>query len=360
MKQSHGRPRLARQLRVVQWVLPLVLFLVASGFEVAEHILGSIRGITLSFAGEVLVFGIAGPLVVWWVLGWAGRNQARLERANDDFRRLNRELEQRVTERTAELADRNEALGKANAELKALDSLKSEFVSLVSHELRGPLTNVNGGIELLMRERHALSPARREALDVLRGECTRLTKLVQSILDVSLLEAGRLTPAPRPLPLRPFLGQLLKGRLPPAGDHRLVMDVPVDLPPAWADEAHLADVIVNLVDNAVKYSPEGGEIRVSGHRDDGHEVVLSVSDQGIGIAPEEQARLFGRFYRADSAADREVYGHGLGLYFCRKLVEAQQGRIWVESEGVPGRGATFHVGLPRCPEGWRDEPDPTD
>ncbi|MFQ5613415.1 MAG: sensor histidine kinase [Anaerolineae bacterium] len=294
-----------------------------------------------------MIFGVVGPLVVWWVLGWARRNQARLERANTEISQLNSDLERRVAERTGELAEKNSALARANAKLKALDTLKSDFVSLVSHELRAPLTNINGGIELIARERAALSPARREALDILRDESIRLTRLVQNILDISLLEAGRLTPNPGPLPLHPFLDQLLKGRLPAYSSHNLVVDVSPDLPPAWVDETHLADVVVNLVDNAVKYSPAGGEIRVSVHND-WQGIILAVSDQGIGIPPTEQTHLFERFYRANNAADREVYGHGLGLYFCRKLIEAQQGRIWVESEGIPGRGATFYLSLPRC------------
>jgi len=348
---------LARQIKVVQWVLPLVLFSLASGYEMAEHILEGREGVSFNFYAEVFIFGILGPTVVWWVLGWIGENQVRLERANAEIRRLNADLERRVAERTAELAEKNRALAQANAELKALDKLKSDFVSLVSHELRAPLTNINGSIELIAREREALSPARQEALDILRDESARLTKLVQSILDVSLLEAGRLTPNPGPLPLRPFLNQLLRGRLPEDGPHHLVIDVPSNLPPAWVDETHLADVVVNLVDNAVKYSPDGGEIRVSA-RDGGGQLVLSVSDQGIGIPPEEQPRLFERFYRANNSTDREVYGYGLGLYFCRKLIEAQNGRIWVESEGVPGRGATFYLSLPRCsPEEGQDESD---
>ncbi|MFQ5854297.1 MAG: sensor histidine kinase [Anaerolineae bacterium] len=351
---SHTRPSLTQQITVVQWVLPLMLFLVASSYETVEHILQGKEGFSVHFGAEILVFGTLGPMAVWWVLGWVGRNQVHLEQANAKIRQLNTDLERRVAERTAELAEKNAALTKANTELQALDRLKSDFVSLVSHELRAPLTNINGGIEVLNQEREVLSPARREALDILRDESARLTKLVQNILDVSLLEAGRLVPNPGPLPLRPFLNQLLKGRLAADGPHQVAIDVPPDLPPAWVDETHLADVIVNLVDNAVKYSPAGGEIRVTA-RNGRQELVLSVSDQGIGVPPEEQPHLFERFYRANNSADREVYGHGLGLYYCRKLIEAQNGRIWVESEGVPGRGTTFHVSLPLCPEHVNDE-----
>jgi len=351
------RQSVVGRIRVVQWALPLCLFVLASGYEIIEHLLENKEGVSLVFSSEILFFGLLGPATVWWVLRWIGQNQARLEQANAEIRLLNRDLEQRVAQRTAELAEKNAALARANAELKALDKLKSDFVSLVSHELRAPLTNINGSIELITREREALSPARREALDILRDESARLTKLVQNILDVSALEAGRLTTTPGPLPLHPFLDHLLKGRLAPDGPHRLVIDVPSDLPPAWVDETHLADAVVNLVDNAVKYSPAGGEIRISARRAE-QELVLSVSDQGIGIPPAEHAHVFERFYRADNTADRQVYGHGLGLYFCRKLIEAQCGRIWVESAGAPGQGATFYLGLPHCRPGEAgDEPD---
>jgi signal transduction histidine kinase len=351
------RRSVLRQIKVVQWVLPLLLLLMATGYESVEHIVHKGEGLSLTFSTEVLIFGVLGPMTVWWVLGWVGQNQARLEHANAEISLLNSELEKRVAERTAELAEKNTALAQANADLKALDDLKSDFVSLVSHELRAPLTNINGSIELIVRERDALSPGRREALDILRDESARLTKLVQNILDVSLLEAGRLTTTPGPLPLHPFLNQLLKGRVPEHGPHRLVVDVSPDLPPVWVDETHLADVIVNLVDNAVKYSAEGGEIRVSARNGDA-ELILSVCDEGIGIPPSEQSHLFERFYRANNATDREVYGHGLGLYFCRKLIEAQKGQIWVESEGVPGRGTTVYLSLPVCcPEEAQDESD---
>ncbi len=351
---------LVRQIKIVQWVLPLLLFLIASGFETLEHLPAG--KISFDFGAEVFIFGILGPLAVWWVLGWVARNQTHLEQANVKISHLNSDLEQRVAKRiaelaeknvilaqvNAELADKNEALARANTELQDLDILKSDFVSLVSHELRAPLTNINGSIELIAREQAALSPARREVLDILRNESTRLTKLVQNILDISLLEAGRLFPTPGPLPLRPFLNQLLKGRLPTT--HQLVMDIPHDLPPAWVDETHLANVVINLVDNAVKYSPDGGDICIGVRSKGDQNLTLSVSDQGIGIPPAEQAHLFERFYRANNSADQEVYGHGLGLYFCRKLVDAQGGDIRVESEGIPGQGTTIYLSLPVCYE----------
>ncbi len=161
MNDLPSRRPFTQQMKLVRWLLPLILFMVAFGHETLEHIVQGKEEISLVYSTAVLIFGVLGPLAVWWVLGWAGENQVRLERANAEIRQLNNDLEQRVAERTAELAEKNIALAQANADLKALDNLKSDFVSLVSHELRAPLTNINGSIELIARERDALSPGRR-------------------------------------------------------------------------------------------------------------------------------------------------------------------------------------------------------
>lgn len=124
-----------------------------------------------------------------------------------------------------------------------------------------------------------------------------------------------------------------------------MVDMPADLPSIWADESHFADVVLNLVDNAIKYAPNGGDILVAAHQEK-DEIIISVKDHGIGIPPHAQKYLFKQFYRANNNSDREVYGHGLGLYFCQKLIEAQNGRIWVESAGIPGEGSTFYISIP--------------
>ncbi len=347
------------RMRRIQWLLPVCLFLIAGNFEVFEHVVEH-EHVGTAFFGELLFFGVMGPAAVWWAMGWAAQHQERLEAANDSILQLNEELEHRVDDRTAQLRTRNAELARANQELKALDKLQSDFVSLVSHELRAPLTNINGGIEMFARHRSSLPRPQRDVLDVLGRECRRLTRLVESILDVSLIEAGKLCTEPRPIPLAPFLGRLLEGRLPEDGPHALIVEVPADLPPVWADEGHLADVLLNLLDNAVKYSPSGGEIRVAAQAMEDECLAITVSDQGIGIREPEQRHLFERFYRVDASPDRHVYGHGLGLYFCRRLVEAQSGRIDVESEGEPGLGATFRVTLPAFRDGYDDDSDPAD
>lgn len=343
--QSQKQHSIIRVLTIVQWVLPIILFFLATVFEITEHVIKEHEIFSPALWSETALFGIIGPVAVWLVLRWVRANQKQLEVANFKIYKMNAELELRVAERTVELEEKNIALKEANEELHALDDLKSDFVSLVSHELRAPLTNINGGIELIAQHKDKL-PARKQAvLKILRDESLRLTHLVQNILDVSLLETGKLKPIPGPIALQPFLHTLLASRIHTCKTHTLTVDVPPALPTVWADESHLADIIINLVDNAIKYSPDGGNILVSGQQDDG-EIIIAVKDQGLGIPLHAQKHLFKQFYRANNNSDREVYGHGLGLYFCKKLIEAQNGRIWVESTGIPGEGATFFVSLP--------------
>lgn len=334
-----------RLLKIVQWVLPIILFFLATGFEIAEHIIVEYEPFSLAFLGEMAIFAIIGPVSVWLVLRWVLENQKRLELANVQIYQMNAELEERVLQRTIELNEKNLALKEANEELKALDDLKSDFVSLVSHELRAPLTNINGGIELVAQHKDQLPERNRAVLDILREESLRLTHLVQNILDVSLLETGKLKPVPGPIALQPFLNMLLASRMHINNTHNVTLAIPADLPPAWADETHLGDILINLVDNGIKYSSEGSSITISAWEEN-NGITISVKDYGIGIPRHSQKYLFKRFYRANNKNDREVYGHGLGLYFCQKLIEAQSGKIWVESTGIDGEGSTFFVHIP--------------
>ncbi len=350
--QSQQRHSIIRVLTIVQWILPIILFFLAASFELGEHIIYEHDSLSPAFISEMAIFGVIGPVTVWMVLRWVRRNQKQLEIANIQIYEMNAELEGRVAERTAELRDKNQKLKEANEELQALDDLKSDFVSLVSHELRAPLTNINGGIELIARHKDKLPERKQAVLDILRDESERLTHLVQNILDVSLLETGKLQPVAGPIALSPFLNTLLKSRMHTQNYYTITVNAPHGLPAAWADETHLADVVINLVDNSIKYSPDGGEISVTAQQAD-DEIIIAVQDRGIGIPPYAQKHLFKQFYRANNNNNREVYGHGLGLYFCRKLIEAQNGKIWVESSGAPGEGSTFSVSLPIC-ELWDD------
>lgn len=261
---------------------------------------------------------------------------------------LNRDLEARVEERTEQLAavgselrDKNLALREANAELERLDELKDEFVALASHELRAPLTNISASVELLLAREEA--QAKRRKLEIIGEEAARLTRLVRGILDLSRIQAGRLHLQLAPTDPRE-LCEAAVARV-DLGAHGLRLDLDPDAPIVWADFDRGVEVLVNLLENAVKYSePEGG-IELVARAAAGEEAVLiAVTDQGVGIPADEQARIFDRFHRVERGDDRRTYGHGLGLYIARRLVEAQGGRMELASE--PGRGSTFRFTLP--------------
>ncbi|MCB0215349.1 MAG: PAS domain S-box protein [Caldilineae bacterium] len=272
--------------------------------------------------------------------------------AETAVRKLNRELEGRVVERTRqlqslteELRAKNAALSAANAELKQLDALKDEFVSLVSHELRAPLTNINASTELMLLS--VEDPKQRGKLEIIGHEASRLTRMVQSVLDVSRMEAGRLDLLTAPVEVDRLCQMAIDRHLPAGEPYRIA--VAPDTPPVLADEDRALQVLGNLVSNAAKYSPAGSRIDLDARPAPGGQAVLfTVADRGMGIPPDELQRIFERFHRVERHDARETYGHGLGLYIARKIVEAHGGRIWVES--TPGIGSTFMFTLPRAPE----------
>ncbi|MBI4769383.1 MAG: HAMP domain-containing histidine kinase [Chloroflexi bacterium] len=339
-------------VRPIQWGLPLVLFGIVAAYESWEHLLVQSQPLTdIHFTGEILFFGMLGPAAVFGVLAYIRRLLGEQWAARLELERLNRELESRVAERTAALEQRNTELARANAELKQLDQMKSEFVALVSHELRAPLTALNGGIELALQQAETLPPAARRTLEVMARESERLTRFVQSILDLSRLEAGKLTLTLGPVAVLPLLQDAADAVLSPSGDHRPVQwDVPRDLPPLWADEVYLEEIIRNFVRNADKYSPPGRPIHLSAHASGGR-IHLSVTDHGPGIPPPMQTRIFERFYRG-AQGQRGETGWGLGLYFARKLAEAQGGEVTLRSPAHAGPGpadapgAAFTASLP--------------
>ncbi len=225
------------------------------------------------------------------------------------------------------------------------DELKSTFVSIVSHELKTPVALIKGYASTLRR-----SDARwdadtvRESLQVIEDESDRLAHLIDDLLDASRVQTGNFKLVPVELDIDQLVNDVARRFLPQAGGHSVVVDVPADLPLVHADEARITQVLRNLLSNAVKYSPDGGEVRVSS-RVAPRDVVICVSDQGPGIAPEDLANLFTRFYRVSSALARKTQGAGLGLYLSKAIIEAHGGRIWAESDGR--HGSRFSFSLPR-------------
>jgi PAS domain S-box-containing protein len=236
-------------------------------------------------------------------------------------------------------------------QFKQLDRMKTEFVSLASHELKSPLTAIKGFVALL--ERAAGDDAedpKVQFLTIIDRQIDRMRRIIDDFLNIARLEAGR------PLQMNwqivsdvsSMVNDVVETERSADEIHRFDIDVPADLPSIEADHDKLYQVIANLVNNAVKYSPDGGVITVKAHVEDG-EVVLSVSDEGIGIAADEVNQIFQRFRRVRAGGAERVTGAGLGLYLSRNIIEAHGGRIWVESR--PGEGSTFAFAVPiRRPE----------
>ena len=285
------------------------------------------------------------------------RQQAALQAAYEqiaadraELENLNIRLEQRVAEKTADLMRALQQLEQQNLALQQLDQLKSDFVSLVSHELRAPLTNISGGIELLLSPSNKIGAHPRRNLELVQAEINRLSRFVESILDLSALDAGHMPLYPAPLSLKGIIQNLSKSGL--AGSQHLRWQIPEDLPPVLADEQALSSILFHLLDNAGKYAPNE-EISVSACLADGR-LKVEVADAGPGIPEEALPLIFDRFYRQDSADARAVYGHGLGLYIVSRLLRAMDGEI--QAANQPQGGACFTFWLPSVEQkGSEDE-----
>jgi PAS domain S-box-containing protein len=225
------------------------------------------------------------------------------------------------------------------------EELKSTFVSVVSHELKTPVALIKGYAETLGREDANWDRKTvRESLDVIAEEADHLTHLIDDLLEASRIQAGGLKLEATDVNLARLAEKVVDRFRTQTSIHRFESDFGVDFPSVWGDPERLSEVLSNLVSNAVKYSPQGGTIWVGGRADHTGATVY-VADQGIGIPPEEQERVFDRFHRVESGLHRRTEGAGLGLYLVKAVVEAHGGRVWVES--VPGRGSIFMFTLPR-------------
>ena len=332
-------------LGYLQWVLPLFLAATAIIFELVEHV-SKDELMDAGFIGEMIIFGFMGPIIIALVLAWMRQLMDGERQATTDLQRMNRTFEHIIEERTAALEQRNAELGRANQELKRLDEMKSEFVSLVSHELRAPLTVLNGGLELALQNANSLSPGTRHTFETMTTESARLTKLVQTILDVSRLEAGKLTINPGPVAVRPLIEQAAEVILVPH-NRPIEWKFSLDLPPAWMDETHMEEIVRNLLRNAEKYSPTGTAFIISAVQE-GEFVRISVRDHGIGVRPDFQEYIFERFGRGQ-ISENAPPGWGLGLYFARKLIESQNGSIGVISpvwDDPDAPGSEFYLLVP--------------
>ncbi|HUI88447.1 MAG TPA: GAF domain-containing protein [Anaerolineales bacterium] len=232
-----------------------------------------------------------------------------------------------------------------------VDRLKSEFVATVSHELRTPMTAIKGYVDvLLMGAAGAVNENQSHFLNIVKNNIDRLNILVNDLLDISRIEAGRVILTPQPLDLREIaedvIGDVLRRSQEEGKPMALSLEAPKTLPRVIGDAERVRQVIDNLVDNAYHYTPENGTIKVSIRAVDGTEVQVDVEDDGVGIAPSDQERVFERFYRGEHPLVLATPGTGLGLPIVRQLVEMHNGRIWMKSEGLPGKGSVFSFTLP--------------
>jgi signal transduction histidine kinase/ActR/RegA family two-component response regulator len=249
------------------------------------------------------------------------------------------------------------ALAQVNAELRRLDELKSEFLAMVSHELRTPLTAIIGYSRLLMRQVHGrLAPKQLEHQEAIYRGAQRLSDLINDLLDVSRLEAGRIELTPRPTDVALIVEQAatVVTVAAQARQIRITSEFPPGMPPASADAARLQQILVNLIGNAVKFSTPGGAVRVTGRRYR-EQVWVAVEDDGVGIAKDELARIWDPFYQVEAPMRRKHGGSGLGLAIVRRLVELHGGVVRAESEGE-NRGSRFSFTLPVAAEPAALEP----
>ncbi len=265
---------------------------------------------------------------------------------------LNSSLQQRIDDATAELKERYE-------QLKELDRMKSQFLSIASHELKTPITAMSGFLQVSLRRVRRLSEgdtaapvaeglrAITEQLEVVYRQTGKLARLVDELLDVSRIQTGRIEFRYGDVDLSELANEVATRMQLTTTVHKISVSRDSESV-VTADRDHIEQVLNNLITNAIKYSPTGGSITIDVRPEDGG-VRLSVTDQGIGIPEEELDAIFGLFYRSPDRAARDAAGMGLGLYISKEIVVRHGGRIWAESGGA--KGSTLNVVIPRMPIG---------
>jgi two-component system NtrC family sensor kinase len=238
--------------------------------------------------------------------------------------------------------------------LKELDRIKSEFVSVVSHDLRSPLTAILGYVELLSRA-GPVTEMQAQFIQRVQRSVYNITSLIEDLLDLGRIEAG-FDHTMQPYHLSTLIRDVVEGLRPTAEarDQVIRLELAPHLPPNRGNPLRLRQVVHNLIDNAIKYTPRGGDVTIEANQEK-EQIVLRIRDSGIGIAAADQPYIFDKFYRSEAVVDSHT-GTGLGLSIVKSVVERHQGRIWVESQ--PGNGATFTVVLPMLLPPEKEEPEP--
>jgi signal transduction histidine kinase len=284
---------------------------------------------------------------------------AELETANQTIRELNEDLQQRVEAATAQLQARMQDLATALEQLQEIDRLKSRFLSMASHELKTPLTSISGLAQVLLRRMrrrlelgrpgdddwHEEQSGHVGRLELLNSQTARLGRLVDELLDVSRIESGKLDFRVQPVDMAQLVSEVAERMQLSTTQHTIEVELKgMAENPVNADRDHLEQVLDNLVSNAIKFSPDGGTIRLRVH-EQGDSVTVSIQDPGVGIPEDQLDAVFGLFYQAEDPVSRRTGGMGLGLYISKEIISRHSGRIWAES--APGAGSTFNFSLPR-------------
>ncbi|HJU56575.1 MAG TPA: sensor histidine kinase [Pyrinomonadaceae bacterium] len=272
-----------------------------------------------------------------------------LQQQNRDLAQILAELEEKRGQLEAlniQLSETNRELNEANAKLRELSEMKEEFLALTTHDLRSPLTVISGVISFFTSGRLGeLSPEQKNMVAMMERNTQSLIELVNDLLDASKLESGTMRLELASINIRGVVDELRESMEPLAKEKeiKLVETLPTDLPPVRADRAKLRRILLNLLSNALKFTQKGGTVEVRAARE-GDRVRVAVVDTGVGIAPEDVARLFDKYEQARNRATRGEKGTGLGLYITKQLVELHGSEIKVESE--LGKGSTFSFTLP--------------
>jgi len=264
-----------------------------------------------------------------------------IKAAREKLENWNRELEAKVAERTKDLRD-------AMERLLELDKLKTQFISMVSHELRTPLTSINGfTTQFIEGKTGPMSEVQMKFLAIMKDSEKRLLGLIDGLLDFANMERGKFSVEKSPQEIDPIINDTVAGARGTLEGKGAILTVTTNAPGGkfMGDSNRTRQVLLNLFDNAAKFSTEKPVIEVSS-RIEGGNILVSVKDNGIGIAKDQTDKIFERFYQIDTSYTRKFGGVGLGLSIAKEIVEAHGGRIWAESEG-PGTGTTFYFTLPK-------------
>jgi signal transduction histidine kinase len=304
----------------------------------------SFRASMFQSLGYALTASVLAALLVSWFL--SRRIVAPVRTLTDASQRIaDGHYAERVrVEGTDEIAQLAARFNQMAAQLEQVESMRRQLIGDVTHELRTPLTSIKGYMEGLV---DGVLPSTPETFNQIHREADRLSRLVDDLQELSRVEAKAYSLDLRSIAVSNLVQTTVKRLTPQAAAKRITLrsNLPANLPPIQADEDRITQVLVNLVANAIQYTPEGGDVTISAARQ-ADEIHISVADTGIGIPPEYLANLFTRFYRVDKSRSRNAGGgSGIGLTIARHLIEAHGGRIWAESKG-DGQGSTFTFSLP--------------